>query len=468
MLERAGIRPPGVGIYIAEPGTERPLVEVAADQSFNPASTMKLVTTIAALELLGPEFRWYTTVLMTGRIVKGVLEGNLIVRGGNDPTLTWARLDDLVKRLRKRGITTIQGNIVIDRTLYMAPESEALAYVAETNNPWNSPPDSLVLNSKMVTLRFIPDTRSRTVTVSVDPPLEAVQVRGTVAFVDAPCPGNGPQFTVDASGDVDYARIRVDGTLASGCGHRSVPISVMSHRDYFQRAFAQLWANSGGGWIGRFEDIADPLKRTILLERIASAPLAEVTKDINKTSNNLMARQLFLEIAISADATSPKVRTPLATRAFERVRRMLREHGIDVPDLVMENGSGLSNIERNSPRGLAQILGFALKRPYASDLVASLPIVGFDGTMRDRLRTSPAAGTAFLKTGTLPEVRALAGYVWDAVGKIHLVVIVVNHRNASSSLAAIDTIIDWVHRRPNSIPETLVTAPSAVPKAAAK
>jgi D-alanyl-D-alanine carboxypeptidase/D-alanyl-D-alanine-endopeptidase (penicillin-binding protein 4) len=104
MLDRAGVRPPAVGAYIAEPGAglARPLVQVAADQGFVPALVMKLVTTIAALELLGPQYRWTTPVLVTGRINQGVIEGNLIVRGANDPALSWVRIDELVKRLRSR------------------------------------------------------------------------------------------------------------------------------------------------------------------------------------------------------------------------------------------------------------------------------------------------------------------------------------------------------------------------------
>lgn len=175
---------------------------------------------------------------MTGRIEKGVLTGDLVIRGGNDPVLTWARLDDLVKRLRKRGIDTIQGNIIIDRGLCLAPEDETRMFAGEMALPFNSPPDSLIVNGKTVTVRFVPDTRTRSVVLSVEPPLDAVHIRGTLAYAAGPCAGQ--QSFVDAEGSLDYARIRVDGVLPLGCGLRSVTVSVLGHPEYFQRAFAQL------------------------------------------------------------------------------------------------------------------------------------------------------------------------------------------------------------------------------------
>jgi D-alanyl-D-alanine carboxypeptidase/D-alanyl-D-alanine-endopeptidase (penicillin-binding protein 4) len=446
MLDRAGVRAPGVGVYIAEPGAglARPVVQVAADQGFVPASVMKLVTTIAALELLGPQYRWTTPVLVTGRIDKGVIEGSLIVRGANDPALSWARIADLVKRLRKRGIHTIQGNIVADRRLYMAPDNETLDYVADTAYPWNSPPDSLVVSGKLVTVRFVPDARTRSVVVTVDPPIEAVQIRGSVAYVDGPCV-HGQPF-VDPVGALDYARIRVDGSLSAGCGPRSTIISVMGHQDFFQRAFAQLWKASGGTWNGRFENYNNTHNRAVVIDRIVSPPLAEVIKEINKASNNLMARQLFLQLALSDPA--PKVRGALALRAFDRVKRLFRDKGIDVPDLAMDNGAGVSFAERISPRSLARMLNFSLERPYANTLMASLPVAGVDGTMAGRMRQSPAAGKAFLKTGSVPESRTLAGYVRDASGKLYIAVVLVNHRNAEAALPAMEATIDWLYRRP--------------------
>ena len=450
MLERAGVRAPAVGVYIAEPGAglARPLVQVAADQAFVPASVMKLVTTIAALELLGPQYRWTTPVLATGRIEQGMIEGDLIVRGGNDPALGWAQLEQLVQRLCKRGIHTIQGNIVADRRLYRAADNETLAYVADMAYPWNSPPDSLVVNGKMVAVWFVPDERTRRVTVTLDPPIEAVQIRGAVAYVDGPCVHAQP--FVDAVGELDYARIRVDGALSAGCGPRSTLISVMGHVDYFQRAFAQLWKASGGVWNGRFEAYNNSHNRAVVIDRIVSPPLVDVVKEINKHSNNLMARQLFVQLALSDPV--PKVRGALTLRAFDRVQRLFRDKGIDVPELTMDNGAGVSFAERVSPRSLARLLDFALTRPYANTLMASLPVAGVDGTMAARLKQSPVAGKAFLKTGEVPDSRTLAGYVRDAAGRLHIAVVLVNHRNADAAFPAIDATIDWLYRRPAEQP----------------
>jgi D-alanyl-D-alanine carboxypeptidase/D-alanyl-D-alanine-endopeptidase (penicillin-binding protein 4) len=243
-------------------------------------------------------------------------------------------------------------------------------------------------------------------------------------------------------------------------------ISVMGHLDFFQHTFAQLWKAAGGAWNGRFENYNNTHNRAVVIDRMVSPPLAEVIKEINKASNNLMARQLFLQLALADPA--PKVRGALTLRAFDRVKRLFHDKGIDVSELAMDNGAGVSFAERVSARSLARLLSFALEQPYANALMASLPVAGVDGTMVARLRQSPAAGKAFVKTGAVPESRTLAGYVRDASGKLYIAVVLVNHRNAEAALPAMEATIDWLYRRPNERLEhsdlsPAPTSPTAIP-----
>jgi D-alanyl-D-alanine carboxypeptidase/D-alanyl-D-alanine-endopeptidase (penicillin-binding protein 4) len=165
-----------------------------------------------------------------------------------------------------------------------------------------------------------------------------------------------------------------------------------------------------------------------------------VIRDINKFSNNVMARQLFLTLSLAVDAP------PLSTdRAARAVREWARRVDLDLPELVIENGSGLSRIERISARGLARVLLRGMSAPLMPEYLASLPIPGIDGTLRRRLNASPASGQAHIKTGYLDGVRAIAGYVLDQQGRWLVVVAIINHPSAINAQGFQDAVIEWAY-----------------------
>jgi D-alanyl-D-alanine carboxypeptidase/D-alanyl-D-alanine-endopeptidase (penicillin-binding protein 4) len=162
--------------------------------------------------------------------------------------------------------------------------------------------------------------------------------------------------------------------------------------------------------------------------------------DINKFSNNVMARQLLLTI----DAELSK-RPAQAKRAGRSIRDWAKARGFDLPDLVIENGSGLSRIERISAQSLAGMLEYGLTSPFASDFLSSLPLAATDGTLAKRFVNQLAEGNAYLKTGTLTGVKALAGYLLLPDGRRMLFVGIVNHGNAEAAQKALDSAVDWVY-----------------------
>ena len=167
-----------------------------------------------------------------------------------------------------------------------------------------------------------------------------------------------------------------------------------------------------------------------------------MVRDINKFSNNVMARQLYLTIA--ADQAGVPASTANGQRA---IKAWLARKGIDVPELVIENGSGLSRIERISAQSLTTLLVAAFRSPVMPELVASLPLIAVDGTMRRRMKSESIAGQAHIKTGSLSDVRAIAGYVLDRNGRRYAVSMIVNHANAQQSQAAQDALLNWVYTR---------------------
>jgi D-alanyl-D-alanine carboxypeptidase/D-alanyl-D-alanine-endopeptidase (penicillin-binding protein 4) len=163
-------------------------------------------------------------------------------------------------------------------------------------------------------------------------------------------------------------------------------------------------------------------------------------RDINKYSNNVMARQLFLDI--SAEVAGPPGRLE---RSAEALKGWLLGKDLAMPELVLENGSGLSREERISAASMGRLLAAAYRSAVMPELVSSLPLVAYDGTMRRRLQFESIAGQAHIKTGSLAGVRSIAGYILDRRGKRHAVVFFINHRNAAAGQPAMDALLRWVY-----------------------
>jgi serine-type D-Ala-D-Ala carboxypeptidase/endopeptidase (penicillin-binding protein 4) len=173
---------------------------------------------------------------------------------------------------------------------------------------------------------------------------------------------------------------------------------------------------------------------------IESAPLYAMVSDINKLSNNVMARQLFLTLATTS--YPPPATTGNASKA---IVRWLAGHKLKFPELVLENGSGLSRRERIAAQSMARLLLTADASGARGEYISSLAVAATDGTVRKRFQNDDVADQAFLKTGTLEGVRAIAGYVFAPDGKRFVVVCFVNHRNASRAQGPIDLLVRWVY-----------------------
>jgi D-alanyl-D-alanine carboxypeptidase/D-alanyl-D-alanine-endopeptidase (penicillin-binding protein 4) len=172
-------------------------------------------------------------------------------------------------------------------------------------------------------------------------------------------------------------------------------------------------------------------------------PLSEVIRDINKFSNNVMARQLFLTLGVGPHGAGP-ANIP---QSIQTMRGWLAQKKLNFPELVLENGAGLSRKERISPQHLVQLLQSASKSVMNAEFVASLPILGVDGSVKKRLKGTAAASHAHLKTGTLEGVKTIAGYVRSQSGKEYVVAFLINHTNARAGAAAQDALIEWVQKR---------------------
>ena len=423
-------------------GKTAPLLSHRASVPVNPASVMKLVTTYAGLELLGPAYTWPTPVFVDGSIKDGVLTGNLVIQGKGDPKLVLERLWLLLRRVQGLGIKTITGDIVLDRSAFAVAPQNPAEFDGEPLRPYNAAPDALLINFKSVVMTFVPNPGAGMAAVSFDPPLANVQMQGAVPLLAgktattlAECGDYRAALQADFS---DPFRISFKGSYPAGCGEKVWPVAYADPSSYAERAIAGLWADMGGKLGGRVRDGRAPANARPVFEA-ASPALAEVIRDINKYSNNVMAQQLFLSLSLASG--SPPVPASLdASRSVVQAWWRERFGALDVP--VLDNGSGLSRQERITPQALARMLQTAYASGAMPELMASLPITGVDGTLR-RSKSRVSQGWAHLKTGSLRDAAALAGYVHTPSGRRLVVVSIINHPNAAAARPALEALVDW-------------------------
>ena len=422
-------------LVVAADGQTAPRLSHRANVPMNPASVMKLVTTYAALDTLGPAFVWATSVHLDGVVKDGTLQGSLYIKGQGDPKLVLERLWLLLRRVQGLGIKAIAGDIVLDRSAFETLAPNPGDFDGEPLRPYNAAPDALLLNFKSVVMTFVPDRAAQVARVNFEPPLAGVQMQASVPLVNGECNDYRAALKADMS---DVNRIRFGGTYSSSCGEKVWPLAYADPASYSARAVEGVWREMGGQLSGRVREGQVPIGPSAALPAafsVSSATLAETIRDINKFSNNVMAQQLFLTLSLQ----SKSVGTLAGSRAL--VQDWWRERMGDAEPPVLDNGSGLSRTERISAQALARLLQTAWASPLMPELMSSLPIVGVDGTLR-RIK-GRSAGSAHLKSGSLRDVVALAGYVHALSGQRYVLVAIVNHPSAQAARPALEALVEW-------------------------
>lgn len=434
-LKRAAIPLDHVAVVVQGLDDDAPRLSHQAEAALNPASVMKLVTSFAALDRLGPSYTWTTEVWADGAPKDGVLDGDLIVRGNGDPSLTLERMWLLQRELRARGVRAIRGGLVLDASRFELPEADPGAFDGEPFAPYNAPAGALAANFNAIVLRLKPGDAG--VEIVPDVPLPGITLTSKLALVEtAGCNGWRDALTPGFA-DAANAELVVAGRYARACGEQTWPLALFAPAATFDALFRGLWAESGGTLAGATRLARAPETPPWL--RFESEPLADALRRLNKYSNNLMAKNLFL--TLGAEAYGGPATPEKGARA---VRDALARRGIATGKLVLENGSGLSRIERVSATLLNQLLRAAWRSPWFSEFESTLPVAALDGTLRNRFNGSPATGSAHLKTGTLRDVNALAGVVLTAKGRRVAFVMLVNDKNALRARAAQQTLLEWV------------------------
>ena len=458
-LKKAGIPLSSVAVYVQAVESVTPSVSYNAEKSTNPASVMKLVTTTAALDLLTPAYRWKTEVYKDGNVNNGVLAGNLIIKGFGDPSFKAQEFWRMLMSLQQAGIKQITGDLILDKSIFAnsVGNRHALDNEAFDKEKWrayNAEPSAFLVNGRNTSFKFL--VTENIVNVTQEFELSEVQITNNMKPRTDACGEWRSNFgyTVkqkEACSNTNCnkntgAIVTFSGTFSPDCGERYLELSVLDDEQYAFATFKKLWNELGGKFSGKLKIQATPANAIKVLEQ-ASDPLGYVVRDINKWSNNLMARQLLLTLAIekqSAPATEAK--------GAQVLKDWMASKNNEAKELVIENGSGLSRTERISAAHLGALLVSAYHSAIMPELMASLPILALDGTVKKRLNDSAIyntlQGRAHLKTGSLDGVSAIAGYVLDAKNRRHVMVMIVNHANAAASKNAQDALIEWTYNQP--------------------
>lgn len=438
-LEKSGLPESGLA-FVAIPlhQRDRPLA-LRAQQVMQPASTMKLVTTIVALDRLGPNARGRTELLASGALQGDVLPGPLFLRGGADTDLDWGVLSTLLRRLREQGVREIRGGLVVDRTLFKPARADigVPPFDEQPEFPYNQIPDALQLNVNLLEVQLQSDAKA--VQARLFPAWAGLSIDASALTVaEARCADweDGWKLPV-----VQQGRIALHGQFPANCA-RSTALNLIDRQRLTAAAVQQLWRELGGVMADQAREGATPADAR-LLARHDGRPLAEVAREYMKASDNPLTRLTYLRLGAASPRAAEFART--ADAADAEVRDWLKAQGIDAAGLVLDNGSGLSRSERITPAQLAAMLVAALDGRHAPELLSTLPVAGVDGTLRRRLKGTAAEGRARLKTGTLNNVVALAGVVPDRLNRPWVVVVMLNVPGAGAKgRPVLDALIEWV------------------------
>jgi D-alanyl-D-alanine carboxypeptidase/D-alanyl-D-alanine-endopeptidase (penicillin-binding protein 4) len=427
----------GLSVFVQGVDAEEPLLAFNDRVLRSPASVIKLLTTYAALDILGPAHTWQTEVLVTGPVRNGRLEGDLVLRGGGDPGLSTERFWTLLREIRARGIREIAGDLLIDDTLFAPNGEDPGDFDGQRYRAYNVLPNALLVNSNTVEFRVMRDAGG--VSVYVDPPLEGFRVENRIGDRRGACGGfqRGVAFELPEGFEGGHAVL--SGAFPTGCTEYSLWRSVLPAPQFAEALFRALWRQLGGSIAGGLRVGPAPADAQQLLE-FRSQPLNDQLRVINKWSNNPMTRHLLLTLGLEhagPPATPEKGRAAIAA--------WLEQKGLDMPGLLLDNGSGLSRDARVTAAGLGEMLLDAWRHPQMADFMASMPIAARDGTLRRRY-AGDMAGRLSLKTGRLDDVSAIAGLVQGRSGKRYVVVVILNAPDAHRGIgeAVHETVLRWV------------------------
>ena len=440
LLAKHKLAAANLSVYVQDVNASAPLLTVNAQVPRNPASVMKLVTTVVGLHELGPSYRFRTDIYADQAPEKGKLNGNLYLKGGGDPFMVTEAFWRMLKDLRYSGLEHVTGDLVIDGSYFQVPDVYRGDFDGRPHRAYNVLPHAALVNFFASTFKFYADEEARRVRIEVDPPMSTLKLDNEVKFLQGKCSWRRRKLGVRLVSLGPRPHVRVTGTFPARCGPFELLRAVADPVPYVFGAFEPMWQEMGGRIDGEGRQGLVP-DSAIRLQRTVSPPLADLIRYINKHSNNVMTRNLLLALG---------ARTYGAPGTVEKGQRAVADwmllHDIPASELRLDNGSGLSRDGQISTLSLARLLLQAWKSPFRSEFVSSLALSAFDGTLRNRLRASDLEGMGHMKTGLLDDVRTIAGFLRTRDGRDLVVVSLHNEAGVhqGTGTAVQDALLEWL------------------------
>lgn len=419
VLGYRSLPPQSLSMHVENLQTGEVLVSWNGAEPRNPASVMKLVTTLVALDVLGPTYTWRTEAYVHGTIAGDTLDGDLLLKGYGDPFLVTERVWQMLRGIRRAGIRTITGDLLLDDSYFDVGDHDPAAFDRRPLRAYNVAPNALMMNLKVTRFFFEPEPASTGVIIKMDPPLDNLEVVNKLSQRKGSC--RGYQRGIAIIPNTEFDRFTFSGRFPSGCKIYAMDRTALSHNEYAYGLFRTIWQELGGELHGGWRNAVQGEEEEPFFT-FESQPLADMISKVNKHSNNVMARQLLLTLGaerFGAPGTEENGRTA--------VIEWFEERQLDYSSFALENGSGLSRTSRLTAEQLAALLRYAYGRPYMPEYISSMSLAGLDGTMARRFRDDALTGMAHIKTGSLDDVSAIAGYLQARSGRRYAVVAMQNH-----------------------------------------
>ena len=449
VLARPELRRAHVGIEVADPATGRVLYAREAEKLLIPASNLKLVVTTTAARLLGPAYRWRTTVYGTGPLVDGTLRGDVVLYGRGDPTFSarygasrTAGLEALADSLRARGVRHVTGSVVGDESWFAGDEHVRGEWERYDLLWWYAAPVSaLALNDNSVDFRIDPGAVGQPARITFEPQTSYVRFRNDTRTV----PAGRPQ-TLDLDRDEGAGAIRAYGETPADATTRTESFAIDDAARYAATVFREVLVARGISVDGQdVRVVSDPQKSaastaTPLAERL-SPPLPQVVAPILLRSQNWIAEQLLKTLAREVGGQGTWDVGLRLERDF-----LTREVGVDSSAFRLRDASGLASENLITPHAFVQILSYVRRTPAQAMVRVGLPVSGRPGSLQSRLLDLP--GRVVAKTGSIGNVDSLSGFVTTADGRELAFSIIVNGSGypAGRIRADIDDVVRAIAR----------------------
>lgn len=395
---------------------------------FLPASTAKLLVTAAALQRLGPNFQFRTSVYQLGSSPT-----ILRVIGRGDPSLTDPQLQRLAQQLQRRGIR--QAQLIADDHYYRGPVIQPSWEVVDIQSGDGSPVNSLILNQNSLDLKLWPQALGQPLRVEW---LDPIAARGWGVKNSAQTVAAQAAEFIEVERALSTPVVTIAGQLRAGAAPETVQVPVLDPTQHFLQHFQRVLATHQISVQPALLSSAPRLKNPLEVAAVASVPLAQLLVETNQESNNLYAESLLKTLGTLHQEQGDTAELGLAV-----VNTTLTRLGVDPDGYVLADGSGLSRRNLVSPTAMVQTLKAMARSSEFSTYKSSLAVAGISGTLENRFQDTPAEGILQAKTGSLSGVAALSGYLNSPNFRPLVFSIVVNQADLPGSTlrAAIDEIV---------------------------